>query len=68
MRNGLYMFRHSKRLSQSEIAEIIGCSRQTYSSIETGARDGTMKFWHKLQTAFDIADADIGGLMKNDRN
>lgn len=65
-RNGLYMFRHGKRLSQSEIAEKIGCSRATYSSIETGARNGTMTFWRKLQTAFDIPDAEIGGLMRVD--
>lgn len=64
MRNGLYMFRHSKRLSQSEIAEKIGCSRATYSSIECGSRNGTMTFWNKLQTAFDIPDAEIGGLMR----
>lgn len=66
MRNGLYMFRCGKRLSQREIAEIIGCSRATYSSIETGARNGTMTFWRKLQTAFDIPDAEIGGLMRVD--
>lgn len=64
MRNGLYMFRHSKRLSQSEIAEKIGCSRATYSSIECGSRNGTMTFWRKLQTAFEIPDAEIGGLMR----
>ena len=66
MRNGLYMFRHSKRLSQSEIAKKIGCSRQTYSSIETGTRNGTVKFWNKLKTAFNIPDTELGGLMKVD--
>lgn len=66
MRNGLYLFRHGQRLSQSKIAEIIGCSRATYSSIETGARNGSMKFWQKLQTAFGISDAEIGGLMRID--
>lgn len=66
MRNGLYMFRHGKRLSQSEIAAKIGCSRQTYSSIETGARNGTMNFWNKLKAAFNISDAEIGGLMRID--
>lgn len=65
-RNALYMFRHGKRLSQSEIAEKIGCSRATYSSIETGARNGTMTFWRKLQAAFGIPDAEIGGLMRVD--
>lgn len=66
MANGLYMFRHSKKLSQSEIAEIIGCSRATYSAIETGARNGTKKFWRKLQKAFNIPDAEMWGLMKVD--
>lgn len=66
MRNGLYLFRHGKRLSQSEIAEKIGCSRATYSSIETGARNGTMTFWRNLQTAFGIPDAELGGLMRVD--
>lgn len=66
MRNGLYMFRHGKRLSQSEIAKKIGCSRATYSSIECGTRNGTMSFWRKLQQAFDIPDAEIGGLMRVD--
>ncbi len=66
MRNGLYMFRHGKKLSQNEIAKKIGCSRATYSSIETGTRNGTMKFWRNLQTAFNIADTELGGLMRND--
>lgn len=66
MRNGLYMFRHAKRLSQREIAEKIGCSRATYSAIESGSRNGSMRFWNKLRTAFDVSDAEIGGLMRVD--
>ena len=67
-RNGLYLFRHTQRLSQKEIAEKIGCSRATYSSIECGTRNGTMTFWRKLKTAFNITDAEIGGLMSLDEN
>lgn len=66
MRNGLYMFRHSQRLSQGKIAKKIGCSRATYSAIENGTRGGNMTFWRKLQTAFNIADEEIGKLMKID--
>ena len=66
MRKGLYMFRHSKRLSQSKMAEKIGCSRGAYSLIETGARNGTMTFWRKLQAAFGIPDEEMGGLMRMD--
>lgn len=66
MRNRLFLFRHSKRLSQEEIAKKIGCSRATYSSIETGARDGRMSFWNGLQQAFGLSDAEKGELMKVD--
>ena len=67
MRNGLYMFRHARRLSQKEMADKIGCSRATYSAIECGTRNGTMTFWNNLQKAFDILDAEIGGLMRVDK-
>ena len=66
MRNGLYMFRHGMRLSQAEMASRIGCNRQTYAAIEIGKRDGRMSFWNKLQTTFNIPDADMGGLMRID--
>lgn len=66
MRKNLYMFRCDKRLSQRQIAEKIGCNRETYASIERGARNGSMTFWCKLQTAFNISDAEIGGLMRVD--
>lgn len=66
MRNGLYLFRHSLRLSQQAMADKIGCSRATYSAVECATRNGTMTFWRKLQTAFNISDAEIGGLMRVD--
>lgn len=66
MRNELYMFRHAKRLSQAEMAEKIGCNRATYAAIEIGKRNGRVTFWINLQRAFDIPDADMGGLMRLD--
>ena len=68
MRNGLYLFRHTMRLSQQEMADKIGCNRATYAAIETGKRDGRVSFWSNLQTAFDIPDAEIGGLMRVDKD
>ena len=62
MRNNLYMFRHSMKLSQAEMAQRIGCCRATYSSIECGSRNGTMAFWNKLQKAFNLTDAKKGEL------
>ena len=66
MRNELYLFRHSKRFTQSAMARTIGCSRATYAAVENGDRAGSGAFWTKLQKAFGIADAEIGGLMKVD--
>ena len=66
MRNRLYMFRHEQRLSQQQMADKIGCSRATYSSIETGARNGRVQFWEDLKKAFNITDAKKGELMKID--
>lgn len=66
MRSGLYMFRHSKRLSQAEMAETIGCNRATYSAIELGTRDGRETFWNKLKKAFGFSDADIEALKETD--
>ena len=64
MRKGLYMFRHNLKLSQQAMADKIGVNRETYASIERGARNGSMTFWRKLQLAFNIDDAVIGGLMR----
>lgn len=64
MRKGLYMFRHGLQLSQQAMADKIGCNRETYASIERGARDGSMTFWRKFQLAFSVADTELGGLMR----
>ena len=65
-RNNLYYFRHKLRLSQQEMADKIGCSRATYSAIETGKQNGRVKFWEDLKTAFNLTDAEKGELMKRD--
>ena len=67
MRNNLYVFRHKHRLTQQQMADAIGVSRATYSSIESGARNGRVKFWEDLKTAFKLSDAEKGELMKIDK-
>ena len=67
MRKNLYMFRCDKRISQRQIAEKIGVHRETYASVERGDRNGTLTFWRKFQTAFDIPDAEMGGLMRSEQ-
>ena len=66
MRSNLYMFRHSKRLTQTEMAKKIGCDRSTYLAIELGTRNGRETFWNNLQKAFNVPDADMVGLKQKD--
>lgn len=66
MRTNLKLFRVKKKMSQDEFADRIGCTRATYSSIESGKRDGRLAFWNDLQSAFKISDADMWALLRND--
>lgn len=67
MRKNLKVFRVKNDLTQAEIADKIGCTRATYSAIENGTRDGRKTFWHKLQEAFAIPDADMWALQINEK-
>lgn len=66
MRMNLKLFRVKHLLSQEEIAERIGFSRAAYAAIEAGTRDGRQAFWIALQKAFDIPDAEMWALRKNE--
>ena len=66
MRTNLKIFRVKKNLSQDEFAENINCTRATYSSIESGKRDGRLAFWNDLQQAYNVPDSDMWALMRND--
>lgn len=66
MRMNLKIFRVKHKLSQEEIAERIGFSRAAYAAVEAGRRDGRQSFWIALQKAFNIPDADMWALRKNE--
>lgn len=63
-RHNLYVFRHERKLKQSEMADKIGCTRTTYSNVETGKREGRPKFWSGFQKAFNIPDNEMYKYMK----
>lgn len=67
MRKNLKLFRVKNNLTQDEIAAKIGYTRGTYQAIEKGLRDGRKTFWNDLQRAFNIADADMWNLQKNEK-
>ncbi len=59
LRNRLKEIRSDKGLSQSQLAKIVGVSRNTISSIETGQYCPTAKLAYVLCIALDIKFEDL---------
>ena len=68
MRSRLKAFRVLRKERQTDIALALGVSRATYSHIERGECDGSMKFWQKLQQVYGVSDEEMYALMKLDEN
>ena len=54
MKNNLKHFRQEKSISQDELAAILGVSRQTINSIETGKFDPSLKLVIKITRFFKV--------------
>ena len=66
MRTELKLLRVSKHLTQEQMAERVGKSREVYRKIENGITQGDVAFWAAVQNAFDIPDEQMYKLMKCD--
>lgn len=53
-------------LTQAEMAEKLGMSRQAYAKIENGHADGNISFWIKVQYAFDITSEEMWSLINDE--
>ena len=53
MKNNLKRYRQEKSISQDELAAILGVSRQTINSIETGKFDPSLKLVIKITRYFN---------------
>ena len=53
------VFRARKRLSQTELAELVGISRPTISRIERGEGDPTLDVLERIAAAFNIGIPDL---------
>ena len=62
----LRAFRVRRRLSQQEMADMLGFNRSTYAMVERGQRRGSDALWAKLQITFDVPDADMWKLMQKE--
>ncbi|WP_243343380.1 helix-turn-helix transcriptional regulator [Anaerococcus sp. AGMB09787] len=59
MKNKVADFRKENRLSQEELANMVGVSRQTITSIETGKYVASLPLAFKLAKFFDCMIEDI---------
>lgn len=66
-RKNLKIFRIRHDLTQSDMAQRVGCDRASYSAIEVGSRNPSFEFMEKLQTAFDIPDAEMWALLRSEK-
>jgi putative transcriptional regulator len=54
LKNNLKEVRSKKKMSQQELAELVGVSRNTISSLETGQYEPTAKLAYILCIALDM--------------
>lgn len=59
LKNKLKEVRSKKKLSQQELADMVGVSRNTISSIETGQFEPTAKLAYVLCIALDMKFEDL---------
>ena len=60
MRENLKAFRENIGFTQEQMASRLGCTRQFYTAVETGTKNGTLeRFWTNLQIKFQIKDSDM---------
>ena len=66
-RKNLKIFRIEQDLTQSDMAERVGCSRDAYSSIELGKRNPSYDFMVDFQNAFNVPNENMWGLMEREK-
>lgn len=62
-RIALKVLRARFSLTQDDIAQKLGISRQMYSRIEKGQSDGTIQFWGKIQRIFGLTGEEMWHLI-----
>lgn len=67
MRKELKIFRIRHNLTQGQLGNMFGITRQQYCLIETGRRKGSADFWLSLQKEFDLTNEETQELMENTR-
>ena len=59
MRNRIAELRRARRVSQAELAEAVGVTRQTIISLENGRYNASLLLAHKIARYFDLTIEDV---------
>lgn len=59
MKNRIEELRRGRRLTQSELADAVGVTRQTIISLENGRYNASLLLAHKIARYFETAIEDI---------
>ena len=59
MQTRIEEYRRERRLTQSELADILGVTRQTIISLENGKYKASLILAHKIAQFFDVTIEDI---------
>lgn len=59
MRKDLKVLRVKHDLTQKELAEKLGISVPAYNLIEQGKRNGNKELWKKIQSIFNLDNAEV---------
>ena len=59
MKNRIAVLRRARRLTQEELAEAVGVTRQTIISLESGRYNASLLLAHRLARHFGLAIEDV---------
>ncbi|WP_338121196.1 helix-turn-helix transcriptional regulator [Mammaliicoccus fleurettii] len=67
LKNKVYEYRTSRKMTQSELSRLVNVSRQTINSIERYKFNPTLVLAHKLSQVFEISIDELF-IFENDEN
>ena len=59
MDNRIAELRHARRISQAELADAVGVTRQTIISLENGRYNASLLLAHKIARYFELTIEDV---------
>lgn len=58
-------YRKRARMTQAELAELVGCKRVNITRLEAGAINGSVSIWLRIQDALKLSSKELLDAMKD---